>query len=161
MTKPEAHLRDFVNQTLRWNNGGLFSPDRMTRFNFNFLMLMISTGTLAVPLLPFLPKLWPLPLGVLIAMIMNTIIALGPFGKDLPHAGAAYLFQLLFTQYTLPSLPCSAIAESGLPGKVTRWNKPRPLKRYSVIAFPFKEVFTIPIKSPHFLGKFKYENQRL
>jgi cellulose synthase/poly-beta-1,6-N-acetylglucosamine synthase-like glycosyltransferase len=97
MTKPEAHWRDFVNQTLRWNNGGLFSPDRMTRFNFNFLMLMISTGTLAIPLLPFLPGLWPLPLGVLIAMIMNTIVALGPFGTGLPRAGTAYLVQLLFT----------------------------------------------------------------
>jgi cellulose synthase/poly-beta-1,6-N-acetylglucosamine synthase-like glycosyltransferase len=97
MTKPEERWGSFVNQTLRWNNGGLFSPDRMTRFNFNFLMLMISTGTMAVPLLFFLPGLWPLPLGVLAAMIMNTIVALGPFGAGLPRAGAAYLIQLLFT----------------------------------------------------------------
>jgi cellulose synthase/poly-beta-1,6-N-acetylglucosamine synthase-like glycosyltransferase len=97
MTKPEARWGSFVNQTLRWNNGGLFSPDRMTRLNFNFLMIMISAGILAIPLLPFLPGLWPLPLGVLAAMIMNTIVALGAFGAGLPRAGAAYLVQLLFT----------------------------------------------------------------
>jgi hypothetical protein len=62
----------------------------MTRFNFNFLMFMISTGTLTVPLLPFLLGLWPLPLGALITMIMNTIVALGPLGTGIPHWGAAY-----------------------------------------------------------------------
>jgi cellulose synthase/poly-beta-1,6-N-acetylglucosamine synthase-like glycosyltransferase len=97
MTKPEASWGSFVNQTLRWNNGGLFSPDRMTRVNFNFLMLMISIGTLALPLLPFLPGLWTLPLGVLTAMIMNTTVALGLFGAGLPRAGAGYMVQLLFT----------------------------------------------------------------
>jgi cellulose synthase/poly-beta-1,6-N-acetylglucosamine synthase-like glycosyltransferase len=97
MTKPEAHWRGFINQTLRWNNGGLFSPDWGTRFHFNLLMLIIAIGTLAILLLPILPGLWPLPLGVLTVMIMNTIVALGFFGAGLPHAGAAYLFQLLFT----------------------------------------------------------------
>jgi cellulose synthase/poly-beta-1,6-N-acetylglucosamine synthase-like glycosyltransferase len=97
MTRAEKNWKDFVSQTLRWNNGGLFSPEPLTRLNFNILMLIISTGILAIPLLPLFPGLWPLPLGVFIVMLMNTAAALGPLGPGLPRAGAAYFFQLLFT----------------------------------------------------------------
>jgi cellulose synthase/poly-beta-1,6-N-acetylglucosamine synthase-like glycosyltransferase len=72
-TGAEKSWRSFVNQTLRWNNGGLFSPEAVTRLNYTVLMLVISTGILVLPLLPLLPKLWPLPMGVFIVMIENTI----------------------------------------------------------------------------------------
>jgi cellulose synthase/poly-beta-1,6-N-acetylglucosamine synthase-like glycosyltransferase len=90
----------FINQTLRWNNGGLFSPEPVTRFNYNFLMVIISAGILAVPLLPFFPCLWPLSACVLLSMIENTIAVFGPFRKKLPKAGPlnlGYVLTLLFT----------------------------------------------------------------
>jgi len=108
-TGAEKTWRAFINQTLRWNNGGLFSPEPMTRFNYNLLMLVISTGILAIPLLPFFPALWPLPAGVFIVMIENTIAAFGLFRKKLPRGGPlnlGYALTLLFTPvyFTLMTL---------------------------------------------------------
>jgi cellulose synthase/poly-beta-1,6-N-acetylglucosamine synthase-like glycosyltransferase len=100
-TEAEKTWRGFISQTLRWNNGGLFSPDPTTRFNYNLLMLVISTGILAIPFLPFFPGLWPLPAGVFIVMIENTIAIFGLFRTKLPSGGpllkAAYFLTLLFT----------------------------------------------------------------
>ena len=108
-TGAEKTWRSFINQTLRWNNGGLFSPEPMTRFNYNLLMLVISTGILAIPLLPLFPALWPLPAGVFIVMIENTIAAFGLFRKKLPRGGLlnlGYALTLLFTPvyFTLMTL---------------------------------------------------------
>jgi cellulose synthase/poly-beta-1,6-N-acetylglucosamine synthase-like glycosyltransferase len=96
-TKNEPTWKTLVNQTLRWNNGGLFSPDISTRLNFGFLMVTISMGMLAIPILPFVPGLWPLPAAVLFAMTMNTIAVLRLFGPALPKGGAGYLAQIVFT----------------------------------------------------------------
>jgi len=99
-TAAEENWRGFIHQTLRWNNGGLFSPELMTRFNYNLLMLVITTGVLAIPLLPFFPCLWPLPAGVFIVMLENTIAAFGLFRKKLPPGGPlnmGYALTLLFT----------------------------------------------------------------
>jgi cellulose synthase/poly-beta-1,6-N-acetylglucosamine synthase-like glycosyltransferase len=99
-TTSEKTWRGFISQTLRWNNGGLFSPEPMTRFNYNLLMLVITTGILAIPLLPFFPGLWPLPAGVYIVMLENTIGAFGLFRKKLPPGGPlnlGYVLTLLFT----------------------------------------------------------------
>jgi cellulose synthase/poly-beta-1,6-N-acetylglucosamine synthase-like glycosyltransferase len=97
MTQGESSWKALVNQTLRWNNGGLFSPDKSTRLNFGFLMVTISMGILAIPLIPFIPSLWPLPGAVFFAMILNTIATLTLFGSSLPKKGAAYGLQLFFT----------------------------------------------------------------
>jgi cellulose synthase/poly-beta-1,6-N-acetylglucosamine synthase-like glycosyltransferase len=97
MTQGESSWKDLVNQTLRWNNGGLFSPDKSTRLNFGFLMVTISMGMLAIPLVPFIPSLWPLPGAVFFAMILNTTATLALFGASLPKKGAAYGLQLIFT----------------------------------------------------------------
>ncbi|GHV93750.1 hypothetical protein AGMMS50293_00700 [Spirochaetia bacterium] len=100
-TGAEKSWRAFISQTLRWNNGGLFSPEGLTRFNYNLLMLVISTGILAIPLLPFFPGLWPMPAGVFIVMIENTIAAFGLFRAKLPKGGLllglGYFLTLLFT----------------------------------------------------------------
>jgi len=99
-TTPEKNWRGFISQTLRWNNGGLFSPEPLTRFNYNMLMLVITTGILAIPLLPFFPGLWPMPAGVFIVMLENTIAAFGLFRKKLPPGGPlnlGYFLTLLFT----------------------------------------------------------------
>ncbi|MDR3138236.1 MAG: glycosyltransferase [Treponema sp.] len=97
ITGGENSWGDLVNQTLRWNNGGLFSPDPGTRFNFGFLMITISMGILAMPFLPLFPSLWPLSAAVMIAMTGNTLATLRLFGASLPRRGGAYLIQLVFT----------------------------------------------------------------
>jgi cellulose synthase/poly-beta-1,6-N-acetylglucosamine synthase-like glycosyltransferase len=96
-TRGERTWKSLVNQTLRWNNGGLFSPDTATRFNFNFLMITISMGIIAIPILPFIPGLWPLSAAVLLAMTMNTVSCLGLFGAALPGPGILALIQIVFT----------------------------------------------------------------
>jgi len=99
-TEAEKSWKSFLNQSLRWTNGGLFSPELITRLNYNLLALIIGTGILAIPVLPFLPGLWPLSAGVFINMIINTIAAFALFGKKLPHKGLLrkleYVLCLLF-----------------------------------------------------------------
>jgi cellulose synthase/poly-beta-1,6-N-acetylglucosamine synthase-like glycosyltransferase len=97
MTRGENSWGALLNQTLRWNNGGLFSPEISTRFNFGFLMITISMGMLAIPLVPFIPSLWPLPAAVLLAMTMNTLATLRIFGAALPKAGPAWILHTVFT----------------------------------------------------------------
>ncbi|MCL2600128.1 MAG: glycosyltransferase [Treponema sp.] len=100
-TCAEETWRGFASQTLRWNNGGLFSPDPATRLGYNLLMLLITAGAFAVPLLPFLPGLWPLPAAGLVVMIQNTIVTFAFFRQKLPKGGflnLGYLCTLLFAQ---------------------------------------------------------------
>jgi cellulose synthase/poly-beta-1,6-N-acetylglucosamine synthase-like glycosyltransferase len=75
-TGSEPSWKALVNQTLRWNNGGLFSPEILTRINYSVLMLTITTAVLALFLLPLFPELWPMPLAQLIVMLENTAGAL-------------------------------------------------------------------------------------
>jgi cellulose synthase/poly-beta-1,6-N-acetylglucosamine synthase-like glycosyltransferase len=97
ITHSENTWKTLINQTLRWNNGGLFSPDLSTRLNYNFLMITIAMGVIALPLLPFFPFLWPLPLGVLTSMLFNNSANLRLFGCSLPKGKLAYALTLLFT----------------------------------------------------------------
>jgi cellulose synthase/poly-beta-1,6-N-acetylglucosamine synthase-like glycosyltransferase len=101
-TAPEERWNSFIRQTLRWNNGGLFSPDRSTRLNFGFLMITISMGMLALPCmaaapaLPVLAALWPLPAAVFVSMAANSIATLILFGSRLPKAGWKYIIHAVF-----------------------------------------------------------------
>jgi cellulose synthase/poly-beta-1,6-N-acetylglucosamine synthase-like glycosyltransferase len=97
ITEGEDSWKALINQTLRWNKGGLFSPDFTTRFNFSFLMITIAMGIIAIPLLIFFPSLWPLTGAVMFSMTLNTLATLGLFGAALPQRGLAYLIQLVFT----------------------------------------------------------------
>ncbi|GHU60713.1 hypothetical protein FACS189445_0800 [Spirochaetia bacterium] len=97
MTGGENSWGALINQTLRWNNGGLFSPEFSTRLGFGFLMITISMGMLAIPLTLFIPSLWPLPVAVLLAMTMDTLATLGIFGAALPKAGPAWVLHTVFT----------------------------------------------------------------
>ena len=98
ITQGEDNWKSLINQTLRWNNGGIFSPDFATRINYNFLMITITMGVLAFPLLPFVPSIWPLPLGPVTVMIFNTIASLVFFGVSLPRRRFCfgYVLTLLF-----------------------------------------------------------------
>jgi hypothetical protein len=63
-------------------------------------MLTITTGVLALPLLPIFPGLWPMPAGVFIVMIENTIAIFSLFRSKLPKGRfhkIGYFFALLFT----------------------------------------------------------------
>lgn len=97
MTRGENSWGALLNQTLRWHNGGLFSPDPSTRLNFCCLMIAISTGILAIPLLPLIPTLWPLPSAVFLSMTANTLATLRIFGGALPQAGPAWILHTIFT----------------------------------------------------------------
>jgi len=97
ITHSENTWKALINQTLRWNNGGLFSPDLSTRLNYNFLMITIAMGVITFPLLPFFPFLWPLPAGVLTSMLFNNFANLRLFGCSLPKGKFAYALTLLFT----------------------------------------------------------------
>jgi cellulose synthase/poly-beta-1,6-N-acetylglucosamine synthase-like glycosyltransferase len=87
-TGSENSWAALINQTLRWNNGGLFSPEILTRINYTVLMLTISASVLALLLLPFFPKLWPMPLAQLIVMLENTLGALFIAGGGTCGGGA-------------------------------------------------------------------------
>jgi cellulose synthase/poly-beta-1,6-N-acetylglucosamine synthase-like glycosyltransferase len=124
-TGAEKSWRNFVNQTLRWNNGGLFSPEAVTRINYTVLMLVISTGIFALPLLPLLPKLWPLPAGVFIVMIENTIGSLciarrrkisPQEGSSLPPSPFLWLPELIFMPFYM-----TAMTVMGYLGVKTNW----------------------------------------
>ena len=97
ITQGEDSWKKLIKQTLRWNNGGLFSPDPATRFNYNFLMITITMGVLASPFLPFFPSIWLLPTGPVTVMIFNTIANLVFLGASLPRRKLAYIPTLLFT----------------------------------------------------------------
>jgi cellulose synthase/poly-beta-1,6-N-acetylglucosamine synthase-like glycosyltransferase len=99
-TDPEKTWGTFINQTLRWNNGGLFSPDLLTRINFSYLMISISSGILAVPLLPFFPGLWPISFTVVLSSLVMNTATVCLFWPSLPKCGGLtvprHLFQCVF-----------------------------------------------------------------
>jgi cellulose synthase/poly-beta-1,6-N-acetylglucosamine synthase-like glycosyltransferase len=97
VTGDEKKRIDFIAQTLRWNNGGLFSPDILTRFNFNYLMISITSCVFAIPLVFFFHQVWPMVAAVYMVIGMDTLSALTIFRRGLPRSGFAYFFQFLFT----------------------------------------------------------------
>jgi hypothetical protein len=60
-------------------------------------MITISLGIIAIPVLPLVPLLWPLPAAILLSMAMNTLAALGLFGAALPPGRVWYGIQIVFT----------------------------------------------------------------
>ncbi|MCL2210214.1 MAG: glycosyltransferase [Treponema sp.] len=101
-TESEKKWGSFINQTLRWNNGGLFSPEIVTCINYNILMLLISASILAIPFLPFIPKLWPVTAAVYVVMIENTIGAFGLFRSKLPKGGIFFMAGYFLTYVFMP-----------------------------------------------------------
>ena len=97
ITLGERSWKALINQTLRWNNGGVFSPDPVTRLNYRFLMITIGLGVINAPLVPFFPSFWLFPAGVVTVMIFNTIANLSLFHVSLPRAKFGYVLTLLFT----------------------------------------------------------------
>ena len=96
-TQGEKNWKNLINQNLRWNNGGLFSKDLLTRINFSFLMITIGMGIIGIPLMLAIPSIWPLPLAVIISMSFNSIANLLLFKNSLPKNSFAYGVNLFFT----------------------------------------------------------------
>ena len=65
-TRPKLTWRGFVNQNTRWNAGGLFSPDLVTRLSYTLIVLVYLVGGILVSPLGFLD--WRVP-----------VMSLGPF----------------------------------------------------------------------------------
>ena len=83
-THGEAGWKALINQTLRWNNGGLYSPDVFTRVNFRYLMISITVGFFALPFIVLIPELWPLSASVYIVVSAVTGGTLKLFKPALP-----------------------------------------------------------------------------
>ena len=96
-TQGEENWKKLINQNLRWNNGGLFSKHIPTNICYGFFMISIGAGILAIPVLPFIPSIWPLPLAVLSSMLAISIANLVLFKSSLPKNSIAFGFNVLFT----------------------------------------------------------------
>lgn len=97
MTTPVGNWRQLVTQGLRWNNGGMYGPDRTTRLVFGALMFSIGAGILVLPIAWLAPDLYLLPIAVYIAMTMDTVATASIAGKALPIGSLRLIPQLLFT----------------------------------------------------------------
>lgn len=127
-TGMERSWRALLNQTLRWNNGGLFSPDIMTRLSFSYLMISISASIIVIPFLPFFPSLWPLPAGMILCTVMTTAALLCLFRLSLPRGGFLtllwYVIQIVFTPLWMTFLTLLGffgVKTNWKGSKVTRW----------------------------------------
>jgi cellulose synthase/poly-beta-1,6-N-acetylglucosamine synthase-like glycosyltransferase len=119
-TQAEKTWLSFINQTLRWNNGGLFSPEALTRFNYNLLMIIIAAGILVIPLLPFFPFLWPMSAGVFVSMIINTIVTFGFFRSKMPKGRLLIMLGYFFTLLFMP-VYLTLMTLMGYAGIKPRW----------------------------------------
>ncbi len=69
-TIPKASWKEYVNQHVRWNAGGLFSSDLVTRVSFIFVVLIYLVGSLLVLPLGFAD--WRVP-----ALSLNAFLSIG------------------------------------------------------------------------------------
>ncbi len=88
---------DFVNQHTRWNAGGLFSEDPVTRVSYIFVVLVYLTASLLVIPLGLLD--WRVPILSLTSFVsIGTLAAIGGFyqGKDRVRYFVTFLPFLVF-----------------------------------------------------------------
>jgi cellulose synthase/poly-beta-1,6-N-acetylglucosamine synthase-like glycosyltransferase len=96
LTESEPSWKALTNQTLRWNNGALWSRDIRTRFSYNYLMYTVLIGLLAVPVgLLWKPAFLFAAAGSVSVIVLMNICALVLFGKALPRNRFAYIPEIL------------------------------------------------------------------
>jgi cellulose synthase/poly-beta-1,6-N-acetylglucosamine synthase-like glycosyltransferase len=93
MTLPVRSFSELLRQGLRWNNGGIFASDPLTKIGYTALMLAISLGIVSVLAVPFLPALFLFPLSVFLTMICNAIATFSVAGDSLPGTPLRYGLQ--------------------------------------------------------------------
>jgi cellulose synthase/poly-beta-1,6-N-acetylglucosamine synthase-like glycosyltransferase len=69
-TIPKESWKEYVNQHIRWNAGGLFSSDLVTRVSFIFVVLVYLVGSLLVLPLGFVD--WRVPV-----LSLNSFLSIG------------------------------------------------------------------------------------
>jgi cellulose synthase/poly-beta-1,6-N-acetylglucosamine synthase-like glycosyltransferase len=70
LTRAQASWKGFIDQHTRWNAGGLFSPDLVTRISFTFVVLFYLVGSLVV--LPLGVIDWRVPV-----LSLNSFLSIG------------------------------------------------------------------------------------
>jgi cellulose synthase/poly-beta-1,6-N-acetylglucosamine synthase-like glycosyltransferase len=104
LTAQEASWPAMLNQTLRWQIGGLRSPDFSTRFSYSALMYMITLSALAILALPFLPALWPMAISDLFVMVPTTCFAFAYIRASLPRWKWDYILHAALTPFSFALL---------------------------------------------------------
>jgi cellulose synthase/poly-beta-1,6-N-acetylglucosamine synthase-like glycosyltransferase len=69
-TRAQASWKGYIDQHTRWNAGGLFSPDLVTRLSFIFVVLFYLVGSLVVLPLGFID--WRVPV-----LSLNSFLSIG------------------------------------------------------------------------------------
>ncbi len=73
--EPQTHLADMVSQSVRWNTGGLYAPDRAARYSYRVVMLFLFGSVVAVPVAIFFPPLFLTSAGSFLSMTAVAVAA--------------------------------------------------------------------------------------
>ncbi|MDR0538978.1 MAG: glycosyltransferase [Spirochaetaceae bacterium] len=123
-TESETSWQALTNQTLRWNNGALFSRDFRTRFSYAYLMWTVFTGLLALPAgLFWKPPLLLASAGPLVVILLMNLCALLLFGKNIPKSRFAYIPEIVFMPFMF-----SYLTLMGAFGIIPIWKDNKPQK---------------------------------
>ncbi len=111
---PEPDLPSLVRQSIRWNTGGLFAPDRTARVSYGVVMLYLFASVLVLPAALLFPPLALPALGSFTSMLLLGTVAglLSRRRADywlrlLPHVLFAMVFYTYVTILTLAHVPQS------------------------------------------------------
>ncbi|WP_455381096.1 glycosyltransferase [Salinispira pacifica] len=73
--EPQTTIASMVSQSMRWNTGGLYAPDRASRYSYRTVMLFLFGSVAAAPLAILFPPLLLTTAGSFISMLSVAIAA--------------------------------------------------------------------------------------
>ena len=73
--EPQTHLSELVTQSIRWNTGGLYAPDRAARYSYRVVMLFLLGSVIGLLLSPIFPPLLFTTAGSFLSMTLVAIVA--------------------------------------------------------------------------------------
>jgi cellulose synthase/poly-beta-1,6-N-acetylglucosamine synthase-like glycosyltransferase len=120
VTVPKTRWKDYLDQHTRWNAGGLFSADPVTRISFIFVVLIYLVGSLLVLPLGFLDVRVPL-LSLTSFLSIGLLAAIGGFyeGKRKGHYFLRFLPFLVFFGFFYSFITLRALARRPFEWKGT------------------------------------------
>lgn len=83
--EPQLRWRDMVSQSVRWNTGGLFAPDRATRYSYRTVMLFLFVSVILLPFGCILPGLMFTTAGSFLSMVLLAVMAGAFSGRPLRY----------------------------------------------------------------------------
>jgi cellulose synthase/poly-beta-1,6-N-acetylglucosamine synthase-like glycosyltransferase len=106
LTAPQDSWRRFINQHVRWNSGGFFSEDLVTRLGYRTIVLFLMFSTLVLPFASLMPFLLILPVTSfisigLIALLLGLLYAPGKSAYLLRLVPNTLFFMLFYSWITL------------------------------------------------------------